>query len=128
MTDDERAARPVLRAGDRMVATIDGQPDEPLVADRASRPVRGVLGGPADSAPSPEPAELPGSGAGEAGRTLVEEATGTVAAATATEDCGKSGPGIGAKFTNEANFSEHPGIAKTHKNKAISAELGCAGT
>ena len=124
MTDDEWAARPVLRAGDRMVATMDGQPDAPQVAGRALRPVRGVLGGPADSIPSPEPAELPGSGAGEAGRTLVEEATGTVAAAAATADCGKSGPGTGAKFTNEANFSEHAGIAKTHKNKAISADFG----
>ena len=124
MTDDEWAARPVLRAGDRMVATMDGQPDAPQVAGRALRPVRGVLGGPADSTPSPEPAELPGSGAGEAGRTLVEEATGTVATAAATADCGKSGPGTGAKFTNEANFSEHAGITKTHKNKAISAEFG----
>ena len=96
----------------------------PQVAGRALRPVRGVLGGPADSSPSPEPAELPGSGAGEAGRTLVEEATGTVATAAATADCGKSGPGRGAKFTNEANFSEHAGIAKTHKNKAISADFG----
>ena len=36
MTDDEWAARPVLRAGDRMVATMDGQPDAPQVAGRGA--------------------------------------------------------------------------------------------
>ena len=87
-------------------------------------PVRGVLGGPADSIPSPEPAELACSGAGEAGRMLVEEATGTIAAAAATADCGKSGPGTGANFTSEPKFGEHANITKTHKNKGISAEFG----
>ena len=35
-----------------------------------------------------------------------------------------SGPGTGAKITSEPNFSEHAGIAKTHKNKGISADFG----
>ena len=53
----------------------------------------------------------------------LDEATRTVAAA-ATADCGKSGPGTGAIFTSEAKFGEHAGIAKTHKNKGISADFG----
>ena len=70
-------------------------------------------------------------------RTPVEtldEATDTVAAAATTEDCGKSGPGTGAKLTSEAKLGEkkkkkkkkkkHAGIAKTHKNKGISPDFG----
>ena len=78
--------------------------------------------------PSPsESAALSESGAGLTGRTLVEtmdEVTGTVATAAATADCGKSGPGTGAKFTSEAKLGEHAGIAKTHKNKEISPDFG----
>ena len=54
----------------------------------------------------------------------LDEATGTVAAAAATADCVTCGPGTGAKFTSEAKFGEHAGIAETHKNKGISADFG----
>ena len=88
----------------------------------------GVVGtGDTPGTPSPsESAALSESGAGLTGRTLVEtldEATGTVAAAAATADCGKSGLEQGRNLRakpNSANMRASRKHTKTRRFRRIS--------